>query len=214
MGLNANENKVMMGLENIHWWPLESETEEGVPTYGAVSKWPGAVGFTQTPVGDSDPFNADNGIYFMSGDNSGYEITLDTAKIPEDLEEYGLGLARDNNGLLIETDHAVLQPFALAGDLTGDKKARRVIFYKCFLKRPETAANTKTSQGNTPQTTNAQIVAVPRADVVKIKRGDEVTEEHLVKTATTASTSAEAYNAWYTTPQVPAFTIPTAQNDG
>lgn len=207
MGLATNENKVLYGLENITWWPLTKDERDTAPTYGAAKKWPGAVNFTAAPSGDSDPFYADNSIYFMPGTNSGYDITFENAKVPEEVEEYALGQFKDKNGNLVEGDNSILKPFAIAGELTGDKKARRVIFYKCFMKRPETGAETKGSN-NSPKTASASIVAVPLTYVaakdVDAETGEE-TEFHPIKNATTASTTKASYDAWFTEPQLPEF---------
>lgn len=211
MAIGPNENKIMMGVENIHWFPLtETEVDGEITTsYGESNSWPGTVQLGADPAGDSDAFYADNGIYFMSGDNVGYTLSLENCKIPEDLEKYALGLAVDNNGILVETSQGQKKAFALTADLTGDKKARRVAFLKCFLQRPSESATTRSNQ-NTPQTTTYSIVAVPRADFTKVVRDGEVTEEHLVKLATTAAANAEAYANWHKSVQVPAFTIPSA----
>ena len=203
------ENKIMMGLENVHWFELTETEVEGVisTTYGTAHRWPGAVNLSVDPQGDSDPFYADNGIYFMSGENVGYAGNLETAVIPEELKEYALGRVTDDKGVSIETSQGPKKAFAITADLTGDAKARRVVFYKVFMGRPTIAAGTKTNS-NTPQTETAPLTCVPRTDYVKVYRDGEEREERLVHAATKAGTNAAAYSAWHTAPYVPEVTAP------
>lgn len=202
------DNKVMLGLENFHWFPItETEGEDGkiVTTYGEGKAVRGTVNFTMNPEGDGDPFYADNGIYYMPSENVGYSGDWELALVPEELKEYALGTTTDDAGVVVETSQGMKKAFAITGDLTGDVKARRVCFYKCYLSRPGVGGATK-SNSNTPQTETVTITAVPRSDVVSIKKGDETVEEHLVKSYTKAATNPEAYNNWHKSPYTPAYT--------
>lgn len=199
-------NKVLLGLENVHWFELTETITNGEVTtsYGAAHAWPGAVNLAMDPAGDGDPFYADNGVYFMPGENVGYSGTFENALIPEDLEEYALGQIVDENDVMIETSQGPKKAFAITADLTGDEKARRIVFYKCWLTRPSINANTK-SDSNAPQTNSVTLTAVPRADFVTITRGGQSVQEHLVKAATTASSDATAYSSWHTAPYTPSM---------
>lgn len=203
-------NKVLLGLENVHWFELtESTNAQGAveTTYGAAHSWPGAVNLAMDPAGDGEPFYADNGIYYMPGENVGYTGTLENALIPEDLEEYALGQIVDDNDVVVETSQGPKKAFAITADLTGDEKARRIVFYKVFLTRPSVNAQTK-SGSNTPQTNSAALTAVPRADFTTVYRNGQAVQEHLVKASTSASSNAEAYNGWHTAPYTPEVTAP------
>lgn len=200
-------NKVLLGLENVHWFELTETITNGevATTYGSAHSWPGAVNLAMDPAGDGDPFYADNGIYFMPGDNVGYSGTFENALIPEDLEEYALGQTVDDNDVMVETSQGQKKAFALTADLTGDEKARRIVFYKCFLTRPSVNAQTR-ADSSAPQTNSVTLTAVPRADYTSIKRGIKTVQEHLTKAATTASTDETTYNGWHTAPYTPAYT--------
>ena len=205
---NSKENKVLIGLENFHWFPLtlgEGENGEVTVNYGAGSAAPGTVNFTMNPEGDGEPFYADNGIYFMPGDNVGYSGDWEQALIPEDLKEYALGTTTDDAGVVVETSQGPKKAFAITGDLTGDAKARRVVFYMCYLSRPTVGGSTKAGS-STPNTETVTITAVPRPDYVKVKRDGELVDEHLVKAYTKAATNAEAYATWHDAPYTPAYT--------
>lgn len=204
----AKDNKILMGLENVHWFELTETTDtDGVVTtsYGTSHSWPGAVNLALSPEGDGEAFYADNGIYYMPGENVGYSGDLESALIPEDLKKYALGRESDSAGVVIETSQGAKKAFAITADLTGDQKARRIVLYKCFLARPQIQGSTKTNS-NTPQTEVATLTVVPRADFTTVKRGTETLQEHLVQAATNAATNAEAYSAWHTAPYTPAYT--------
>lgn len=200
-------NKVLLGLENVHWFELTETITNGevVTSYGSAHSWPGAVNLAMDPAGDGDPFYADNGIYFMPGDNVGYSGTFENALIPEDLEEYALGQTVDDNDVMVETSQGQKKAFALTADLTGDEKARRIVFYKCFLTRPSVNAQTR-ADSSAPQTNSVTLTAVPRADYTSIKRGTKTVQEHLTKAATTASTDDTTYAGWHTAPYAPEYT--------
>lgn len=202
-------NKVLLGLENVHWFELtettDSTTGAVTTTYGSAHSWPGAVSLAMDPAGDGDPFYADNGVYFMPGENVGYSGTFENALIPEDLEEYALGQTVDDNDVMVETSQGPKKTFAITADLTGDDKARRIVFYKCYLTRPSINASTKADTA-APQTNSATLTAVPRADFTTIKRGTSEYQEHLVKAATSASTDDTVYAGWHTAPYTPAYT--------
>lgn len=200
-------NKVLLGLENVHWFELTETITNGevTTTYGSAHSWPGAVNLAMDPAGDGDPFYADNGIYFMPGDNVGYSGTFENALIPEDLEEYALGQTVDDNDVMVETSQGQKKAFALTADLTGDEKARRIVFYKCFLTRPSVNAQTR-ADSSAPQTNSVTLTAVPRADYTSIKRGSDTVQEHLTKAATTASTDDTVYAGWHTAPYTPEYT--------
>ena len=199
-------NKVLLGLENVHWFELteaaDAQTGAITTTYGAAHAWPGAVNLAMDPAGDGDPFYADNGVYYMPGENVGYAGTLENALIPEELEEYALGQLVDDDDVLVETSQGPKKAFAITADLTGDEKARRIVFYKVYLTRPSVNAATKTDS-NAPQTNSATLTAVPRADFTELKRGTATVQEHLVKAATTASTDDTVYAGWHTAPYTP-----------
>ena len=59
-------NKVTFGLSNVHIWPITSTDDTGKPTYGTVFAQPGATEMSFDAEGSSDPFYADDGIYYRA----------------------------------------------------------------------------------------------------------------------------------------------------
>ncbi len=54
-------NKVTFGLNKVHYAVI-TEGEDGTYTYGTPVRIPGAVSMSETPVGESTKFYADNGV--------------------------------------------------------------------------------------------------------------------------------------------------------
>ena len=76
-----DKNKVKFGLNKVHWAKIESYDADGIPTYGKVKRLPGAVNLSIDANGENEPFYADNCIYYMCSNNSGYEGDLEIALV-------------------------------------------------------------------------------------------------------------------------------------
>ena len=74
-------NKVTFGLSNVHIWPITSTDDTGKPTYGTVFAQPGATEMSFDAEGSSDPFYADDGIYYRPVSNTGYSGKLTVADL-------------------------------------------------------------------------------------------------------------------------------------
>ena len=160
-------NKIQYGLKNVHIWPITEATSTAT-TYGEVLKIPGAVELSLDAEGDSNPFYADDTIYWNQFSNNGYSGDLEIAKLPEEFEVQILGYTKDKNGAIVETTDAKGKAYALAFEFDGDKTQTRHIFYNCTSSRPSVAGKT-TEDKITPQTDKISIVAVPALDTGAIK---------------------------------------------
>ena len=133
-------NKVKFGLSNVH---IAKITEsEGKITYGTPFAVPGAVSLTAEPEGDTTPFYADNIKYYIAVANNGYTGDLEIAMTPKEFLTQILGQEEDTNGALIESSDDVNARFALMGEIEGDAKKRRFIYYDCTATRPSAEMNT------------------------------------------------------------------------
>lgn len=70
-------NKVKFGLSNVHWakiiqWDEDSDGNKTVPAYGESV----TVSLSIDANGGSENFYADNGVYYVINNNSGYEGDL------------------------------------------------------------------------------------------------------------------------------------------
>lgn len=115
----------------------------GTTSWGVPVAIPGAVRFTPTPQGQETKFYADNGLYFTATSNDGYTAELEAALIPDTILADMLGWRIDSNGMLIEVADGIQKEFALMGQVQGDSKNRRFVYYQCKASRPAKEHNTK-----------------------------------------------------------------------
>lgn len=176
------ENKVVFGIKNVHY-ALATEGVDGVLTYGAPERLPGAVSLNLDAKGTQSDFYADDRVYFTTSTNSGYDGTLTVANLTQAFRTTVLGdvLA---DGILTENSNSKPKTVALLFEFDGDVKAVRHALYNVTLARPGLSGETKTESAE-PGTQELSFVAAP--DVAGV-----------VKRSTTAETTPEVYDAWYT----------------
>lgn len=152
-------NKVLFGLDNVHVAFIDEEAETQ-PSWGAVKAIPGAVSFKPSPEGSEDTFYADNVPYFVVTSNNGYTADLEIATMPDDVLADMLGWEIDTNGMLVEISDAVGKEFALMGQVLGDQRNRRFVYYRCKAARPEAEHQTKSDKFE-PTTEKLSLTILP-----------------------------------------------------
>ena len=121
------KNKVKFGLNKVYWAKITGYDEDGTPQYAAPVRLPGAVSLSIDANGETEPFYADNCVYYLCNNNSGYEGDLEVALIPTDFATEILGEKLDAKGVLVEKSDAEVAEFALFFEFEGDKKKIRHI---------------------------------------------------------------------------------------
>ena len=169
------KNKVKFGLSNVHIAKI-TETD-GQITYGTPFAMPGVKGLSADPEGDTTPFYADNIKYYIATSNQGYTGDLEIAITPEEFLTQILGQVKDTNGALFESADDINARFALMGEIEGDAKKRRFIYFDCTATRPSAEANT-TEESKEPQTDTISISMSPRSTDKAIKAVIEPSEEN------------------------------------
>lgn len=159
-------NKVKFGLSNVHIAKITEQ--DGVITYGAPFAMPGAVGLSADPEGDTTPFYADNIKYYIATSNQGYTGDLEIAITPEEFLTQILGQEKDTNGALFESADDINARFALMGEIEGDVKKRRFVYFDCTATRPSAEMNTN-EESKEPQTDTISITMSPRTTDKAIK---------------------------------------------
>jgi phi13 family phage major tail protein len=173
--MSETKNKVKFGLSNVH---IAKITEaEGNITYGAPFAMPGAVGLNADPEGDTTTFYADNIKYYIATSNQGYSGDLELAIAPEQFLTEILGQIKDKNGALFENADDVTARFALMGEIEGDAKKRRFVYFDCTATRPKTENKTK-EESTDPQTDTISITMSPRSTDKAIKAVIEPSNEN------------------------------------
>jgi phi13 family phage major tail protein len=154
-------NKVKFGIEDAHVAFFdESTATEGSPAWDAPQAINGAVSLTMDPEGDQNDFYADNTKYYTSNTNNGYAGTLEVANVPDDILAEMLGMTVDTNGMLVESAEDKQKEFALMGEIKGDEKDRRFVYYRCKAARPSQDSTTSDT-GETPDTDSLEVTVMP-----------------------------------------------------
>src|SRR5690554_4952906 len=129
-------NKVKFGLEQVHIAFFSEESTPETPAWDTPQPIKGAVGFSSSPEGDESEFYADNTKYYTHTKNNGYTGELETALIPDTILAEMLGQTIDTNGMIVESANDKPKEFALMGQVQGDEKDRRFVYYRCKAARP------------------------------------------------------------------------------
>ncbi|TDX52139.1 major tail protein [Orenia marismortui] len=146
------------------------DVTSGTTGWGTPEHIPGVVGFSTSPEGDTTEFYADNTKYFTYTTNNGYTGDLEQALIPRDVLAEMLGQVIDNNGMLVESANDNSKEFALMFQVQGDKKNRRLVYYRCQADRPSEDNNTSESSV-TPTTDTLNLTMLPTEDDNKYVKG-------------------------------------------
>ncbi len=185
-------NKVTFGLEKVHV-AFATEPALGEPTWATPIAIPGAVRFTPKAVGGESSFFADNGPYFVTTANNGYTGELEMALVPDAVLVTMLGWELDANGMLVEVASGLPTRFALMGEVAGDDKNRRFVYYDCQASRPAKEEKTK-GESIEPNTDVLNLTIFPI----------EINGKDVVKgTLELSATNATVYDAFFAAVTIP-----------
>lgn len=168
-----SSNKVKFGLSNVHIAKIIEV--DGEITYGTPFEMRGVVGLTAEPEGETTPFYADNIQYYVAVANNGYSGDLEIAMTPKEFLTQILGQEEDTNGALFESSDDANARFALMGEIDGDVKKRRFVYFDCTATRPSAEMNT-IEDTKEPQTDTITITMTPRSSDHAIKAVIEPSE--------------------------------------
>lgn len=201
----GDEGTVMFGLSNVH---IASVTETRDPdtgvistTYGTPKAWPGAVHMTLNTKASSEDSYADNGVWYVSMTNPGYDGTYESMHVPDWAATDLLGRYADDNGAIIESAEDRPTYFALMFETDTDTVPTRYVYYKCMLTNPSGDWETKTDS-TTPKTATANLRVMPRADVDTV----DGLNKHAIGAVVSATTDGTAYDGFYSAVYEPANT--------
>lgn len=190
------EGSVMFGLSNVYIASVtesrDALTGEVTTTYGEPKAWPGAVHMTLNTKATSSDSYADNGVWYTTMSNPGYDGSYESMHVPEWAATELLGRLKDNNGAIIECSEDRPLYFALMFETDTDTVPTRYVFYKCMLTNPSGDWETKTDS-TTPKTATANIRVMPRADVDVVGG----LKKHAIGATVSATTDATAYDDFY-----------------
>ena len=172
------KNRVKFGLEELHY-----AIEQSDDVYGEWQEWPGAVSLEREPNSEQSNFYADDMNYYVVSIDNGYNYTLTTALIPEEVEQEVLGDQVDEEtGIMTESRDSTVKRIALGYSIKGDVQKRKFVDYGVILSRPTTSAETTTDTAE-PQTDeiSATCVGLRNKPATRIKTSSKTSEEILNK---------------------------------
>lgn len=176
-------NKIKYGLRNVYYAVATTGTG-GAITYATPVAIPGAVNLSMSAEGETNPFYADDVIYWQSTSNNGYSGTLEVALLPDSFKTDVLLETADASGVYCEDASKTPKEFALLFEFQGDDKATRHALLRCACSRPDVTGATKEAAIE-PQTETLNITATPRIN------------DYLVKLSCPYSATT-AYGTWFT----------------
>lgn len=185
-----NENKIEYGLTNVFYAPIEKyDATAQKYTYKTPKRLSGGVKVSFDAKGDTNPFYADNIVFFNTKTNAGYEGDLEIATIPDAFRVDILG-EQEIDGMLVENSDAQGTEFALMFQFEGDASGKRHIMYRCSATRPSVASSTK-EESTSPNTNTLTITCMAREN------------DHHVKSSLLEVKNPERYAKWNTEVQEP-----------
>ncbi|MCD7824224.1 MAG: phage tail protein [Oscillospiraceae bacterium] len=193
-----SKNKVKFGLKNVYYAKATFD-EDGNVSYGTPTRIPGAVNFSMDPEGENEPWYADNIVYVVLNNNSGYSGDLEIALIPDSFYTEILHEELDSNGVMAENTEVEVEHFALMFQFEGDKHATRHVLYNCTCSRPAMESAT-TEDSKEPQTDTLSLTASPLAN-------------GYVKAKTCSTTSSDVYDSWFDAVYEPQAAAETTSED-
>ena len=97
--MSNTNNKVKFGLKNCHYAKATLDPDTNAVTFGTPVAIPGAVNLSLDPEGDTEPFYADDMVYYTTVANNGYSGDLEIALIPDSFRKDILKETEDSNGV-------------------------------------------------------------------------------------------------------------------
>lgn len=180
--MSKKGNKVKFGLKNCHYAKATFD-EDGNVTYDTPVRLPGAVSLSMDPEGETENFYADDIVYYVINNNSGYSGDLELALVPESFSKDILHEEEDANGVMAENANVSYERFALLFEFTGDKNAIRHVLYCCSASRPSMEGETAEDEKEV-QTETLSLSATALAN-------------GYVKAKTSSTTNQAVYDSWY-----------------
>lgn len=169
----------------------------GTTGWGVPTALSGAVGFAPEPEGETVIKYADNGAYFVVSTNNGYAGDLTLVLVPDPILAEMLGWDIDDNGALIEVADAIPKNFALMGQIQGDAKNRRFVYYDTQVSRPKKEHKTKEEKFETADDVLSFVITP-----IDLEIGGET--KPIVKSVMELNdTNATAYNSFFNSVYVP-----------
>ena len=175
--MSQDKARIARTITDLGYAPITAISDDGVPTYGTVKWLPhhkaGGRQYDAQPAGAATGIWADGREVYASEDNQGYNTTLTTVGVTDDVESDWYGYTVGADGSVEEyADGAEYPGFALVIiEDTTDGLGKTTIFYNCHINQ-RSAQGGATSEGNgiNPQFPQHNIACRPRLDCMCVKK--------------------------------------------
>lgn len=168
--------KIRRTITDLGFAPITEIDADGKPTYGEVVWFAhheaGGREYDAQPAGSSGGIWADGREVYAYEDNQGYNMTLTTVGVTDDIDEAWYGRTVLGDGTVEEYANGTeYPPFALVIiEDTTDGVGETSVYYNCHIMQ-RSAKQGATSEGNglNPQFPQHNIAARPRLDCFAVK---------------------------------------------
>ena len=169
--------RIVRTITDLGYAPITSISEDGKPTYGAVKWLPhhraGGREYSADPTGSAVSIWADGREVYAYEDNQGYDNTVTTIGVTDDVEEDWYGHTVDTDGSVEEYSSDDAYPYfaLIIIEDTTDGLGKTSIFYFCHIsERSAQAGATSEGNGLNPQFPQHKIACRPRLDCRCVKK--------------------------------------------
>ena len=168
--------RIARTITDLGYAPITSVDEDGKPTYGAIVWLPhhraGGRSYEAQAAGTADSIWADGREVYASEDSQGYNTTVTTVGVTDDVEEAWYGYTVRDDGSVEEYANGIEFPhFALIIiEDTTDGVGKTTVFWNCHItQRGNQAGQTSEGNGLNPQFPVHNIGCRPRLDCMAVK---------------------------------------------
>ena len=168
--------RIARTITDLGYAPVLSVDDDGKPTYGSVVWLPhhraGGRSYEASAAGTADSIWADGREVYAAEDSQGYNTTLTTVGVTDDVEEAWYGYTITDDGAIEEyADGKEFPHFALVIiEDTTDGVGKTTVFWNCHItQRGNQAGQTSEGNGLNPQFPTHNIGCRPRLDCMAVK---------------------------------------------
>lgn len=167
----AEKTKLRRTISQLGYAPITTISSDGVPTYGTivwlVHNEAGGREYDAQPSGDAASIWADGVEVYAAEDNQGYNLTLTTLNVVDDIEEDWYGKVSATGGAIEEYATGAEYPHMalIIIEETTDGVGETTIYYDAHItQRSGKQGATSEGSGLSPQFPEHQFACRPRQD--------------------------------------------------
>ena len=173
----SEKARIVRTITDLGYAPITAIAEDGTPTYAPVKWLPhhkaGGRSYSADPTGAAVQIWADGREVYAYEDNQGYDNTVTTIGVTDDVEEDWYGHNVDTDGSVEEYANDDSYPYfaLIIIEDTTDGLGKTTIWYFCHIsERSSQQGQTSEGSGISPQFPQHKIACRPRLDCRCVKK--------------------------------------------